>query len=174
MSYFLDLDRTIFDTESFVLYVQKHRLSMESYARSEFGLIWNNHVVAGTLRFAPGELERFLYLDAKDFIRQHARRCVIVTQSNPALQKAKIESALTNFEIPYLISPIPEQRGRFLRGHLQAYKPPHLYVDDSSTNLASVASSVGDMPLYEIRRDGSKGSGLYPTITDLAQLPEIR
>ena len=72
MRYYLDFDRTLFDTDSFYLYLAT-RPGLESVAGLPAGELveaLNQMAMDGTLTFAPGELSRFLFQDAASFLRE--------------------------------------------------------------------------------------------------------
>ncbi|GEM_PF-1124501 len=173
MTWFLDFDRTIFDTDSFIRYVHNSDSGGHSLGEGAIGKIWNERVKSGELKFFPGELTSFLYQDALKFLKRHLGECVIITYNNFALQKAKINSSF--FEVvmpqPDVLYTLQRRKAHFLKGVLERFMVPYRFVDDSVEELALIAESCAGVGLYEMRRDGSMGMATYHTLKSFDELP---
>lgn len=173
MTWFLDFDRVIFDTDSFIRYVQNNDSGNYSLGEGVIGKIWNERVKSGELKFFPGELTPFLYQDALKFLKRHPGECIIMTYNNLALQKAKINSSF--FEVitpePDILYTLQQRKGHFLENMLGRFIMPHRLVDDSVEELAFVAESCAGVDLYEMRRDGGMGMATYHTLKSFDELP---
>jgi hypothetical protein len=171
MTYFLDFDRTLFDTERALPYLFAKPACAElpegpplRERASELDAL----VQKGTLSFTKGELAPYLFPDAEDFLRTH--ECVIVTAGGLVWQKMKVESALPDSHTPVLYTnDVP--KGLAMQEMLVSSAPPFLFVDDSLLQLDSVAEHTPQVKIFEMRRDGSSGSGKYPVVHSLAELP---
>lgn len=154
MRYYLDFDRTIFDTDAFVTY-------------------WHQRAVAagGTEPiFAPGELSQFLYSDAAQFLRDKENAVTIITFGEQALQEAKIKSALYGIPRMAVMYTGVVRKGDFLAPHTHLHHDAVL-VDDSPEELEVLAAACPDLQLYEIRRDGGAGDGRWPVVRLVSELP---
>lgn len=173
MTWFLDFDRTIFDTDSFVGYVQSNYVGKHSLGEGAIGKIWNERIKSGELKFFPGELTPFLYQDALTFLKRHLGECIIMTYDNLALQKAKINSSF--FEVmmprPDVFYTLQQRKGHFLGNILGRFPVPHRFVDDSVKELALVAENCAGVKLYEMRRDEKVGRADYHTLRSFDELP---
>src|SRR3989344_3941979 len=152
MMYFLDFDRTLFDTEAFIA-------SMQS------------RLEAGDLSFAPGELALFIYPDVPEFLRALGNEAVIVTHGNPVLQRMKVESALTGIPRVSVIYVDQEPKGPRVARRLAGSGVPALFSDDTPLELASVETCCPNIRLFEMRRDGGVGDGRWPVVRSLFDLP---
>ncbi|HWH16695.1 MAG TPA: hypothetical protein VNU25_03875 [Candidatus Paceibacterota bacterium] len=172
MRYFLDFDRTIFDTDTFIRYLAE-RPDIGELAREEemtLAALLEERAKEGTLTFAPGELSQFLYPDAATFLREKENAVTIITFGNPTLQELKAKSAL--FGIPRMAVMYTGgiRKGEFLAPHTHLHEGA-VAVDDSPLELEFLASGCAPIALYEIRRDGGTGDGRWPVIRSLAELP---
>lgn len=172
MTYFLDFDRTIFDTDAFIAHLLAkpdiERLRHES--EEELGRILDDLVKAGAVSFAPGELTPFVYPDVPEFLRMAGNSAVILTYGNPALQKLKVENALAG--IPRVSALYTQVRkGEFMRDRIAAYGSETIAVDDRDFELESLAAECPKTRLYEMRRDSAAGDGRWPVIHSLTELP---
>lgn len=173
MTYFLDFDRTLFDTSAFLTYIiERENLShLMSLSEVEMAVELNSITANGLLTFAPGELERFIYPDAVVFLKKNLASSVVVTAGNVALQKAKLESTFHK-ELPAKIFYTGEERkGPFLKGLLDSFPAPWSFVDDKPMELESVAKECPDIQLYEIRRDEKAPAGTFSIIHSFDELP---
>ena len=153
MMYFLDFDRTLFDTEAFVASMQS-RLA-----------------VPDDLTFAPGELSPFVYPDVPEFLRLLGNEAVIVTHGNPVLQRMKVESALTGIPRISALYVDQELKGPHVATCLAGSGVPALFSDDTPRELASVETCCPNIRLFEMRRDGGVGDGRWPVVRSLFDLP---
>jgi len=123
-------------------------------------------VEEGALSFSKGELSPFLYPDAEEFIRTH--ECIIVTAGPLGWQTAKVESALPGTSVIYT-GDVP--KGQFVKDATVSVRGPFSFADDKLEQLQSVKEMNPTIDVFEMRRDGAPGSGKYPVIRSLAELP---
>lgn len=168
MRYYLDFDRTLFDTDTFKewLWVREGLTGMppdervaETHKRAE----------AGTLTFAPGELSRFVYQDAAAFLREKENSATVITYGNTALQEAKTKSAFQGIPRVSVMLTGFVRKGAFLAPHTHLHSGAVL-IDDAPSELEILASECPAIGLYEIRRDGMDGDGRWPVIRSLSDL----
>lgn len=172
MMYFLDFDRTCFDTDSFIVYLKTHPVAGQwsHLHEMEFGTMLNSAVAEGSLTFAPGELSRFLYEDAGRFLRDKENGVMLITHSNPALQKAKVESALYGIPRISTIYTGDVRKGEYLAPHIGMYGATPIFVDDTVLELEIFSANCPGAVVYEMRRNGEPGDGRWPVLTSLSSL----
>lgn len=173
MTYFLDFDRTVFATDPFKEYLYaRPELAEHSRAQeADFARALNEKVRAGDLAFAEGELARFVYPDAAEFLRAHGDDAVIVTFGNAALQQAKVENALRGLPLRGVHYTGDTRKGDYMRERIGAYDAPFAFADDTPHELEGMRAALPEVALFEIRRDGGAGDGRFPVIRSLAELP---
>lgn len=171
MTYFLDFDRTLFDTSAFLRYVIERDNLEKLLPLSEVQMATELNALAtsGALTFVPNELERFLYADAVEFLKSHGASSVIVTAGNPALQRAKLENTFREGVVAKIFY-TPDGKGLTVKGLLDTFPGPWVFVDDKPFELASVSAECPDIKAYEMRRDGAPGAGSYPVIRSFVEL----
>lgn len=169
MTYFLDFDRTMFDTDTFKEWLwEREGLSAlspedqlaEIYRRAE----------AGTLVFLPGELSRFVYQDAAAFLREKENSVTVITFGNSALQGLKTKSAFHGIPRVSVMLTGEVRKGDFLAPHTHLHDGATL-TDDAAVELEIVARTCPGIQLFEMRRDGKEGDGRWPVIRSLQELP---
>lgn len=173
MTYFLDFDRTLFDTSAFIAYVIKrdslqHLLTL---SEADMAVELNTLTKGGKLSFSEGELFRFMYPDAVEFLQKKLSECVVVTAGNIELQKAKLENV---FQPPYalpLFYTRDEEKGPFLKRMKDSYVAPYVFIDDKPSQLDSVQEFCPDVTSYEIQRGQWSPSGRYPLLSSFSELP---
>lgn len=154
MRYYLDFDRTVFNTDAFIAH-------------------WEQRAVdrGGTEPiFVPGELSQFLYPDAAQFLRDKENAVTIITFGEQALQEAKIKSALHGIPRMAVMYTGIVRKGEFLAPHTHLHHDAVL-VDDSPEELEVLAAQCPDLGLYEMRRDGGVGDGRWPVVRLVSELP---
>lgn len=154
MRYYLDFDRTVFDTDAFIAYWQAR-------PQEQGG---NDEV------FIPGELSQFLYQDAAQFLRDKENAVTIITFGTPTFQEAKIKSALYGIPRMSVMYTGEVRKGEFLAPHTHLHADA-LVVDDSPEELEILAAACPELELYEIRRDGAVGDGRWSVVRGLGELP---
>lgn len=192
MTYFLDFDRTLFDTDSFSptlldnsacasikddlsTYIMKPRDHTIKGGEGRFET-WkklDRLVEDGTLRFVPGELARFVFPDALDFLERHGKESVILTFGHQHWIRAKIESAFSGVPVERVIYAHDSEKGLVLakeEKYHADFTGPYLLVDDLASQLDSVKAHCPDIELVEIARR-KEPSGRYRAIRSLAELP---
>lgn len=191
MTYFLDFDRTLFDYESYREYLialpalapfRERIVSLSgkndptsTAKRRELWDELDQWYADGGYKLKTGELERFMFPDALAFLRTHGASSIIVTAGGKSIvfQKDKVESsgvASLVAEIIYL----PGRnlsKGPAIRSLCDRYPLPFTFVDDLAEQLDRVRADSPDVVLFEMRRDGKAGSGAYPVIRSLDELP---
>lgn len=192
MTYFLDFDRTLFDTESFLPYLagipELARLKTSIHAvlmkgrglglapdedREELWKTINELYQNGEFEMKEDDLSAFVFPDAVQFLKQHGKQSVLVTSAgvDPAFQKGKVSrsgigGAVAHVE--YVVAGGP--KGPVIQNLSVQYPGPYVFVDDLVAQIDSVVASNPDIQAYEMRRDGGTGSGKYPVIRSFAEL----
>lgn len=173
MTYFLDFDRTLFDTDAFVAHLVKRpdaELFLSHESEEMLAAVLNRLCEEGKVSFAPDELKPFVYADVPEFLRMAGNEAIILTFGNPKLQKLKIENALAGIpRVSVLYTDI--RKGEFMKDRIMAYGASPVCVDDRAVELESLALHCPSAKLFEMRRDGGKGDGRWPVIHTLAELP---
>ncbi len=171
--YFLDFDRTVFDTDAFYASLEQHPLLGPLHARAagDRSLFVQEVLKLDAFTFSPGELSRFLYEDAARFLRDRENGVMLITYGNPAFQRMKVESAI--FGIPRIstIYTGDVRKGDFIAPHIGLYGQSPVFVDDAPLELEILATQAPGAQLYEMRRDGEEGDGRWSTLRSLSDLP---
>jgi hypothetical protein len=169
MRYYLDFDRTIFDTDAFKEYVRglPGNEALQACSPEELGPAI---VALKDLSFAPGELSRFLYPDAAQFLRDKENAVTIITFGDRAFQEAKAKSALYGIPRMSVMYTGDIRKGKHLAPHVHLHADAIL-VDDAPLELEILAAECPRLQLYEIRREGGEGDGRWPIIESLTELP---
>lgn len=171
--YFLDFDRTAFDTDSFIEYLRAQPVTNTyiNLPEAEFNKALNSSVLKKKLLFAPGELSRFLYEDAGRFLRDKENGVMLITYGNEALQRAKVESALYGIPRISTIYTGDVRKGDYLAPHIGMYGQSPVFVDDSIEELEIFSIKCPNAQVFEMRRDGGVGDGRWSVIHSLDELP---
>lgn len=172
MRYFLDFDRTLFDTDSFYGYLASRQglKGVAGLPAIELMEALNQMAMDGTLTFAPGELSRFLFQDAASFLREKENAATIITYGNATFQEIKVKSALTGIPRMSVMYTDEVRKGIYLAPHTHLHTGAVL-ADDSVLELEILAAECPSLTLYEMRRDGKEGDGRWPVIRTLLELP---
>jgi len=172
MRYYLDFDRTLFDTESYKAWLKQRPeiIPLAALPPEEF----LSGVVAlaneGALAFAPGELSQFLYPDAAAFLREKENAATIITFGDRKLQELKVMSALHGIPRVAVMYTQGVRKGAYLAPHTHLHGGAVL-ADDYWVELEILAAECAGIRLFEMRRDGAPGDGRWPAIRSLAELP---
>ncbi|HEX2792479.1 MAG TPA: hypothetical protein VHO23_02075 [Candidatus Paceibacterota bacterium] len=150
MTYFIDFYGTAFDTAAFDAYRK---------ARPAAG------------EYAPGELAPFLYPDARGFLLDKGNSAMVLTSASEADSGSLIKSALHGIPRIAVIYTNGAMKGDYLAPHIDMYGQSPVFVDDSADQLANMAARCPNVRVHEMRRDGGAGSGSYPVVSALSQLP---
>jgi FMN phosphatase YigB (HAD superfamily) len=174
MVYFLDFDRTLFDSDAFVAHVLErhggtyHAKEPEERLQAAVAASFEKADIA----FAPGELAPFVYRDVPEFLRAAGNEAIILTFGNPALQKLKIENALAGIPRVSVLYTNDRRKGMFLKERIAAYAGSSpVFVDDRTIELEDMERECPSVRLFEMRRDGGVGDGRWPVIHSLSELP---
>ncbi len=183
MKYFLDFDRTIFDTPAFKRAVAKRRPLKELWRefkaalaellthretdsrRRRFMRTLGTFLSHGRFVFTPDEVNKFLYPDVPAFLA--ANDCTIVTYGVEAFIRAKVASALTDLKVTDVVYTSSKKGPTIRRLSAQKENGPFTYVDDAVFQLVSVARYCPDVAIREMRRDGLAGDGRWPVVRSL-------
>lgn len=187
MIYFLDFDRTIFDTPAFKKFVGKQptltqlfhqgkAVITELFSHSDshsqrriFEKIFGTFVSHGHLDLKHEDLKEFLYPDVTPFLEQHAQNTIIVTYGVRAFITAKVTAALTHFPLGNIVY-TRRKKGRTIRRLCKGKEGPFTYVDDAHFQLKSVHKYCPNVKIIEMRRDKQPGDGRWPVIHSLDEL----
>lgn len=171
MRYYLDFDRTLFDTDSFIVYLRERfqGTDIATASHDAFNAAMNTMAVEGTLMFEPGELSRFLYPDAASFLREKENAVTIITFGNRELQEVKAKSALTGIPRMSVMYTGDVRKGAYLAPHTHLHADA-VFVDDSPVELEILEAQCPSLKLFEMRRDGAEGDGRWPVIRALSEL----
>lgn len=172
MMYFLDFDRTCFDTDAFIEYLAAHPSSKKyvNLSEQELGHALNKDVEDGALVFAPGELSQFLYQDAGRFLRDKENGVLLITYGNAHLQRAKVESAIHGIPRISTIYTGDVRKGDYLAPHIGMYGQSPVFVDDNPAELEIFSAKCPNAQVFEMRRDGGGGDGRWPVIHTTTEL----
>ena len=151
MTYFLDFDRTLFDTDAFLA-------SLSDDAQQEF---------------APGELSKFLYPDVPEFFRMHEGNCIVITFGTVEQQRAKIESAMARLPRVQNRYIDTQNTSPFITQMAAAYTSGSIAAADTAEELEAIAKAAPQVKLFEMRRDGGAGDGRWPVVHSLTDIPSI-
>lgn len=173
MMYFLDFDRTLFDTDAFKEYLKAHpgAAELSGEPREDLGRALNDRVRTGELSFAPGELARFVYQDVPEFLRMLGNEAMILTYGNPELQRIKIASALAGIPRVQALYSGEMRKGEFMKDRIAGYGVAALFVDDTPLELELMTAAAPGVRCFEMRRDGAPGDGRWPVVRSLTELP---
>ena len=172
MRYYLDFDRTLFDTDSFYIYLAGRPELKEAATLPvmEFVTELNRLTKEGLLTFAPGELSQFLFHDAASFLREKENAVTIITYGNAVFQEMKVKSALMGIPRMSVMYTNEVRKGEYLAPHTHLHTGAVL-ADDSVVELEILAEKCPVLKLFEMRRDGKEGDGRWPVVRTLAELP---
>lgn len=190
MTYFLDFDRTVLDTDSFTPSIADYpavqelkeqileiaSMKRDGSVRGQSGRfeLWeklNELCLQGKLVFAPGELSKFVFPDAAEFLKRNGNDSVILSYGHKSWIRAKIESSLSDLPVQTIVYAHDREKGIALKPILNDFKPPYIVVDDLASQLDSIKEHCPEVSLFEIRRDGEVGSGRHTVIHSLLELP---
>jgi hypothetical protein len=190
MTYFLDFDRTLFDTDAYNSYLltlpacaafRDELQDVLSEGRDETLLptstrtaVWDkltDLVKSGELSFAPGELSQFVYHDVQEFLRMMGNEAIIITYGEKIRQKVKLESALAGIVRLTVLYTEELLKAEYLEKYPHLVPAQALFVDDVAEHLAGIEASFPHVQLFEMRRDGKEGTGRWKTVHSLTELP---
>lgn len=179
MKYFLDFDRTVFDTDAFKKSIRRHPTVLELWRqfkaataeffaptghkvrRQMFFKTWGTFLSHGRFAFTPEELREFLYPDAIAFIATHD--CTIVTYGVRAFITAKVTTALTDIKLADTVY-TSRKKGRTLRRLTEGANDICVFIDDMPFQLDSVEKWCPHVKVIEMRRNKASGAGRWRVI----------
>lgn len=190
MTYFLDFDRTLFDTDAYnrslldrtecasikdelsvILSAPYSELGSDSPERK---IAWDKVsalMQEGTLSFAPGELTPFVYPDVVEFLRQLGNEAIVITYGEKLRQKIKVESALAGIVRLTVLYTGDQHKAEFLTSYPHLIPGKALFVDDYARELENMAGAFPHVSLYQMCRTSVEGDGRWPIISTLHELP---
>ena len=190
MTYFLDFDRTLFDSDAYNEYLltlpacapfHDELREILSEGRDETKLptkyrtaVWDKLtqvLQSGELTFAPGELSQFVYHDVSEFLRHMGNEAIIITYGEKTRQKVKLESALAGTVRLTVLYTEDLLKSEYLEKYPHLVPGQAIFVDDLAEHLEGVQKAFPYVSLYEMRRDGKEGTGRWKTIHSLTELP---
>ena len=171
--YFLDFDRTLFDTDAFKIYLanRDNNPRITGEPEEDVAASLNELARSGQITFAPGELTQFVYADVAEFLRMLGNEAIIITFGNEALQKLKVENALSHIVRVTALYTGDTLKGDFLKEWPGYYGQEAVYADDRIHELEVMTAAFPNMKVHEMRRDGKEGDGRWPVVRSLAELP---
>lgn len=188
--YFLDFDRTLFDSDAYNEFLVTHLgcapfsdelAQVLAQGRDETKLpsmertaVWDKLSEAfksGALTFAPGELSQFVYHDVPEFLRHMGNEAIIITYGEKTRQKVKIDSALAGIVRLTVLYTENLLKAEYLEKYPHLVPGQAIFVDDLAEHLSGVKEAFPQMQLFEMRRDGKEGSPKWKTIHSLTELP---
>ena len=190
MTYFLDFDRVLFDTDSYIESLpdepgcapfKEELLEVIAAGRDETLTGSDKRIAAwekvseaihsGTLRFAPGALARFVYPDVPEFLRAAGNEAIIISYGEKDRQRVKIENALMGIPRLTVLYVGTESKASFFSKWPGYNGGEALLVDDRIAELEELSRAFPSIKLYEMRRDQKEGDGRWPVIHSLSNLP---
>ncbi|PIR85309.1 hypothetical protein COU15_01460 [Candidatus Kaiserbacteria bacterium CG10_big_fil_rev_8_21_14_0_10_45_20] len=183
MTFFLDFDRTLFDTFRSYQYLSQKLATVAPDFKPFFDEVmlgpekfnYNNpqrgdvsrHLetlfLEKKLILEKDEYAPFVYPDAQRFLKKYGAQSVVVTanRSCPSYQKAKLHASGV-FDQVREVRNIPlnagNTKGAEIARALAEYPAPYVYVDDHDTQLDAVQRECPTIVVYEMRRDGKPAS----------------
>lgn len=172
MMYFLDFDRTLFDTDAFIDYLKTRSDTCALSYGDEMTLAGELNMLAEKeeLHFADAELETFIYGDVREFLRSAGNEATIITYGNPALQKLKIANALRGIPRLSVFYTGDTRKGAYLTSRL-AFYGESLLVDDTVAELEVAEQLCPNLRLFRMNRRGGEPEDRWDVITSLTELP---
>jgi hypothetical protein len=149
MRYFIDFDRTIFETD---LFKAQHK--------------------APRLFFRTDELDKYLYPEVPNFLRTYGNQISIVTYGVEAFIMAKVTNALSGFAVSDIVY-TKRGKGHVLKRLCRESEGPFVFVDDAIFQLESVSKRCPYVNVIEMRRDDKAPDGRWPVIHSLDELLEM-
>jgi FMN phosphatase YigB (HAD superfamily) len=154
MMYFLDFDRTLFDTDAYnrslidepgcapfkedlekVLAEGRDDTLTPAPERARVWGLLSEAMRSGALTFAPGYLSRFLYADVAETFRGLGNEAVLITYGEVERQRIKIESALADVVRLTVLYTGELAKADFLKTWPGYYGAPAIFVDDRVAEL---------------------------------------
>lgn len=169
MTFFLDFDRTLFDTDALIAYMKEQENTKDIYLLENDDAIKQElarRAESGAIVFAPNELVQFLYPDVEHFV--HAHNVIAITSGFASFQELKVRNVLSHITIDVWYTE-RISKGQYLKEKLGP-NTMGVFVDDRLTELDSMVAHAPRIRVFEMRRDGKEGSGKYPVVHNLAEL----
>lgn len=110
-----------------------------------------------------------LYVDAASFLREKENAVTIIVGGERAMREESVKKAIYGIPRMAVMYTEREHKGKYLAPHTHLHADAVL-VDGSVRELEGLAVCP-KLGLYEMRRDGTPGSGKWPVIKILSELP---
>lgn len=141
-----------------------------------FGTVFNHHAfnTAVGMRdsYEAGELAQFIYPDAATFLREKENSAMIITSGSKVHDGSLVQSALHGIPRTSVIYTEGVPKGEYLAPFIDLYGTSPVFLDDSSEQLASMATFCPKVQLFQMcRTPEQKGDGRWPVIRTLSELP---
>ncbi|MBP7741137.1 MAG: NAD(+)/NADH kinase [Candidatus Pacebacteria bacterium] len=184
MHYFIDFDRTIFDTDRFKRDVAKRPplktlLSQVGEIVREFfsstktisrrrilSRSFGTYASHGRFSFLPADLQQYLYPDVVPFLEKYGENCTVVTYGVRAFITAKVTTALSGYNLKNIVY-TRRKKGRTIRRLCKDETGPFMFIDDAVFQLVSVQAFCPFVEVREMRRGGGSGDGRWPVLHSL-------
>ncbi|XKT74497.1 MAG: hypothetical protein ACJKTH_00145 [Patescibacteria group bacterium UBA2163] len=145
MLFFLDFDRTLFNTEAFY-----------NALEADF--------ILGTQNVTLSDLSPFLYDDVSGFLaawKKAGHELVVVTRGVEEVQKAKLENTRLISRITEALYVTEGGKSEAIRRYLAQHSEntPAVFADDSLNELADVRDNVPGVQVVRMRRPTAKNAG---------------
>ncbi len=173
MTYFLDFDRTLFDTDAFITHLLSRPQANQFYKKSKNQLELTIKDISniGASAFDSNELIQFVYPEVLQFLRMVGSEAVIITYGNPTWQKLKIENIFMKTPRISVIYTDDKRKGEVVTDKISQYNKPIIFIDDKISELENMEKYCPQVQLFEMRRDGGVGDGRWQVIHSLLDLP---
>ncbi len=184
MHYFIDFDRTIFDTDRFkrdiakrppfkTLLIQIREIVREFFdpnktisGRRVLSRSFGTYASHGRFSFLPADLEQYLYPDVVPFLEKHGQDCTVVTYGVRAFITAKVATALSGHTLKNIVY-THQKKGSTIRRLCKDVTGPYMFIDDAVFQLVSVQAFCPFVEVREMRRDRGRGDGRWPVLHSL-------
>jgi len=164
MQYFLDFDRTVFDTDAMYIEMRKHV----------------DEAVIGTLSSLDSvETKDYLFKDALDFFNNHKASDIFIVSScigksgmwDISYQREKVErSGIGKYVSELLV--VETTKVNAIKKYLKA-GTSSLFVDDLERHLHEVHEHIPEITACCIDRTGGVGNSEFPIIKSLNELDGV-
>lgn len=190
MTYFLDFDRTLFDTDAHnrallddprcasfrdelvaAFEAPYTALGPDEPVRQAAWTKVSEALISGELSYPPGSLSQYVYPDVFEFLKNSANETVIITYGEKVRQKAKVEGALADVLSLQVLYTGDVHKADFLTAHPEFLSSSLRFVDDYSLELEQMEAAFPHAELFQIRRDDSLGDGRWSVVRSLLDLP---
>jgi len=189
MTYFLDFDRTLFDTDAYnrglldIPACKPFRDELQALleapphavpTKQERDAIWDKLsalLISGELSFAPGELAKYVYPDVPEFLRMLGNEAIIITYGEKTRQKAKVDSAFAGIVRLTTLYTEDKLKAEYFEQYPHLLAASSLFVDDRALELETMEKLFPQVKLFQMVRGGGPGDGRWTVVRSLSDLP---